>query len=182
MSFTTGGFGAGAAAAGLSCFGGAGAGAAAGGFSAAGGGLASSSAMMRRIDARISSIEGSWTFAGCVISDSKSSTPSHTLFYTRHDGMGRFRLRWPCDFIALTRLVPRTSTARSLRGSAPVAARFSSLAPNAGHESLCCLCKGYVRAINDCKQRASKPRLSKFRVAPLQAMCAAMSRIGLLVS
>ena len=38
-------------------------------------GLASSSAMMRRIDARISSIEGSWTFAGCVISDSTSSTP-----------------------------------------------------------------------------------------------------------
>jgi hypothetical protein len=31
--------------------------------------------MMRRIDARISSIEGSWTFAGCVISDSRSSTP-----------------------------------------------------------------------------------------------------------
>jgi hypothetical protein len=42
------------------------------GFSA--GGFASSSAMMRRIDARISSIEGSWTFAGCVISDSTSST------------------------------------------------------------------------------------------------------------
>ncbi len=37
-------------------------------------GLASSSAMMRRIDAKISSIEGSWTFAGCVISDSTSST------------------------------------------------------------------------------------------------------------
>jgi hypothetical protein len=31
--------------------------------------------MMRRIDAKISSIEGSWTFAGCVISDSTSSTP-----------------------------------------------------------------------------------------------------------
>jgi hypothetical protein len=30
---------------------------------------------MRRIDAKISSIEGSWTFAGCVISDSTSSTP-----------------------------------------------------------------------------------------------------------
>jgi hypothetical protein len=30
--------------------------------------------MMRRIDARISSIEGSWTFAGCDISDSTSST------------------------------------------------------------------------------------------------------------
>jgi hypothetical protein len=41
------------------------------GFSAAAG-FASSSAMMRRIDARISSIEGSWTFAGCVISDSTS--------------------------------------------------------------------------------------------------------------
>src|SRR5262249_32867092 len=37
-------------------------------------GLASSSAMMRRIDAQISSIEGSWPFAGCVISDSTSST------------------------------------------------------------------------------------------------------------
>src|SRR6202012_5976928 len=46
------------------------------------GGFASSSAMMRRIDAKISSIEGSWTFAGCVISDSTSSTPSHA-FYTR---------------------------------------------------------------------------------------------------
>ena len=40
--------------------------------------------MMRRIDAKISSIEGSWTFAGCVISDSTSSTPSHA-FYTKHD-------------------------------------------------------------------------------------------------
>jgi hypothetical protein len=37
---------------------------------------------MRRIDAKISSIEGSWTFAGCVISDSTSSTPSHA-FYTK---------------------------------------------------------------------------------------------------
>jgi hypothetical protein len=46
------------------------------GFSA---GLASSSAMMRRIDARISSIEGSWTFAGCVIPDSTSSTPFSVL-------------------------------------------------------------------------------------------------------
>jgi hypothetical protein len=37
--------------------------------------------MMRRMDAKISSMEGSWTFAGCVISDSTSSTPSHA-FYT----------------------------------------------------------------------------------------------------
>jgi hypothetical protein len=36
----------------------------------------SSSAMMRRIDARISSIEGSWTFAGCVMSNSTSSWSS----------------------------------------------------------------------------------------------------------
>ena len=61
------------------------------GFSAAAGasaaaGLASSSAMIRRIDARISSIEGSWTFAGCVISNSTSSTPS-PAFYTNRDGI-----------------------------------------------------------------------------------------------
>jgi hypothetical protein len=37
---------------------------------------------MRRIDARISSIEGSWTFAGCVISDS-TSKPSYL-----HQAMG----------------------------------------------------------------------------------------------
>jgi hypothetical protein len=40
--------------------------------------------MMRRMDAKISSMEGSWTFAGCVISDSTSSTPSHA-FYTNQD-------------------------------------------------------------------------------------------------
>jgi hypothetical protein len=45
------------------------------GLAAFSAGFASSSAMMRRIDARISSIEGSWTFAGCVMSDSTSSTP-----------------------------------------------------------------------------------------------------------
>jgi hypothetical protein len=69
MSVTS-GLAAGAAAAGFSGFAAAGL----GGFSAADG-FASSSAMMRRIDAKISSIEGSWTFAGCVISDSTSSTP-----------------------------------------------------------------------------------------------------------
>jgi hypothetical protein len=78
MSFITRALAAGAAAVGFSGFAGAAAGLA--GFSAAGG-FASSSAMMRRIDAKISSIEGSWTFAGCVISDSTSSTPSHA-FYT----------------------------------------------------------------------------------------------------
>jgi hypothetical protein len=67
--------------------------AAAAGLAVFSAGFASSSAMMRRIDARISSIEGSWTFAGCVISDSKSSTPSHALSYTKHHGIRRFRLR-----------------------------------------------------------------------------------------
>ncbi|WP_315730059.1 MULTISPECIES: hypothetical protein [unclassified Bradyrhizobium] len=77
--------------AGFSAFGG-GAAAAATGFSAADG-LASSSAMMRRIDARISSIEGSCTFAGCVISDSKSSTPSHASSYPKHRKIRRLRIQ-----------------------------------------------------------------------------------------
>jgi hypothetical protein len=75
ISFITGAFAAGGATAGFAVAAGA------AGFSAAAG-FASSSAMMRRIDAKISSIEGSWTFAGCVISDSTSSTPSHA-FYTK---------------------------------------------------------------------------------------------------
>jgi hypothetical protein len=64
------------------------------GFSGTGG-FASSSAMIRRIDARISSMEGSWTFAGCVISDSTSATPSRALFYTGHDRGCRFQMRTP---------------------------------------------------------------------------------------
>jgi hypothetical protein len=78
MSFIAGAFAAGAAASGFSGFVDAAEPAA---FSAMSG-LASSSAMMRRMDAKISSMEGSWTFAGCVISDSTSSTPSHA-FYTK---------------------------------------------------------------------------------------------------
>jgi hypothetical protein len=88
MSFIT-GLAAGAVAAGFSGFAGAGL----EGFSAAVG-FASSSAMMRRIDAKISSIEGSWTFAGCVISDSTSSTPSYA-FYTKQDRICRFRICRP---------------------------------------------------------------------------------------
>ncbi|BAR62336.1 hypothetical protein NK6_9194 [Bradyrhizobium diazoefficiens] len=88
-------------------FGGAAGAAAFSGFAvSAGGGLASSSAMMRRIEARISSIEGSVTFAGCVISDSTSSTPSHALFYTKHGRIGRFRNGRPDIFVAAGRLVP----------------------------------------------------------------------------
>jgi hypothetical protein len=87
------GFSTGLAAAGFStglAAAGGGAGGAAG-FSAAAGGFASSSAMMRRIEARISSIEGSWTFAGCVISDSRSSTRSHHVVLHQRDGICRFR-------------------------------------------------------------------------------------------
>jgi hypothetical protein len=47
--------------------------------------------MMRRIDAKISSIEGSWTFAGCVISDSTSSC----AFYTKPETICRFRICRP---------------------------------------------------------------------------------------
>src|SRR4051794_7361734 len=77
----------GAAGLGASVFGGSGffGASEAAGFSAFAG-LASSSAMIRRIDARISSIEGSWAFAGCVISDSTSSTPS-PAFYTYRDSI-----------------------------------------------------------------------------------------------
>jgi len=42
---------------------------------------------MRRIDARISSIEGSWTFAGCDISDSTSSTLFARVVLDQHDGI-----------------------------------------------------------------------------------------------
>jgi hypothetical protein len=67
-------------------------------------GLASSSAMMRRIDARISSIEGSWTFAGCVISDSTSK-----LSYTKPHEIRRFRMKRPEFFIARVRTCPQIS-------------------------------------------------------------------------
>src|SRR5258708_24900227 len=87
-SFMAGALAAGAATAGFAT-----AGAGPAGFSAAAG-LASSSAMMRRIDAKISSIEGSWTFAGCVSSDSTSSPPSHA-FYTKHDRSCAFRICRP---------------------------------------------------------------------------------------
>jgi hypothetical protein len=100
MSFIT-GFGAGAAGgaavtlSGFSDFTGAGV---LIGFSGAGG-LASSSAMMRRIDARISSIEGSWAFAGCVISHSTSSTPSNA-FYSKPREICRLRTYRPRIFIS----------------------------------------------------------------------------------
>jgi hypothetical protein len=81
------------------------------GFSAAAG-LASSSAMMRRIDARISSIEGSWTFAGCVISDSTSKP-----LYTKPRRIRRFRICGPGFSSPQARLVPRSSPPDASRGA-----------------------------------------------------------------
>jgi len=79
------GLGADAAARGGSLFG---VGAGAGSGLAAAAGLASSSEMIRLIDARISSIEGSCAFAGCVIADSTSSVflpgKPHTTVTNRH--------------------------------------------------------------------------------------------------
>jgi hypothetical protein len=80
------------------------------GFSVAAG-FASSSAMMRRIDARISSIEGSWTFAGCVISDSTSKP-----FYTKATKELLVPDMQAGIFIAQARLVPRSSPPAASRG------------------------------------------------------------------
>jgi hypothetical protein len=166
------GFGAGAAG-GFSAFAGGGGAAglpAATGLASATGGLASSSAMIRRIDARISSIEGSWTFAGCVISDSKSSTPSHALSYTKHDGICRFRLHALARFCLASLTCPQIKRGANHR-AAPLLLRASKRrgrVPHERHESLGCLRKGYVMAINVCKQRPVerfeiKPSLSRSR-------------------
>src|SRR5882757_4014842 len=114
MSAITAGLATGATAAGLSGFTGAGAGAAAGlaGFSATGG-FASSSAMMRRIDARISSIEGSWTFAGCVISDSTSSTPFARVVPNQAYGICQYRIRRPACSLRKPDLFPVQAPRRS---------------------------------------------------------------------
>ncbi len=124
------------------------------GFSAAAG-FASSSAMMRRIDARISSIEGSWTFAGCVISDSTSKP-----FYTKATKELPVPDMQAGIFIAQARLVPRSSPpAASRAGSrSPQSAprRASMTCKDAGHELLSSPQKRYVIATIDCKQSARR--------------------------
>jgi len=155
----TGGLTAGALAAGATGLSGfpcaAGAAAALAGFSAPGG-LASSSAMMRRIDARISSMEGSWTFAGCVISDSKSSTLSHVQLYTKRGWICRFRLSEARDFRRASLTCPQIKR-RGNRHAVPsllqdieTSRRSYERPPRIAllpH-------RGYVIGINDCKQRA----------------------------
>jgi hypothetical protein len=125
----------------------------------AGGGFASSSAMMRRIEARISSIEGSVTFAGCVISDSTSSTPSHALFYTKHGRIGRFRNGRPVIFVAAARLVPRSRLNVQRCAPAPALKHYAHDI-NAGPNRPASFWQGYVRDFDDCKQSTGRPRLS----------------------
>jgi hypothetical protein len=116
-------------------------------------GLASSSAMMRRIDARISSIEGSWTFAGCVISD---STSKFILHQTARDSAvpdeaaGIFHRSSPD-------LSPdQRSTGVSHAAPFALTATDQHRWTQTRCESFRCLWERYVRATIDCKQRASK--------------------------
>ena len=118
-------------------------------------GFASSSAMMRRMDAKISSMEGSWTFAGCVISDSTSSTPSHA-FYTNQDRICRFQICRLGFSSHKPDLSPDQAPLDRSQGPRPCAEHRSVAAKGCQtwRESLCCPQERYVRAIIDCKQRA----------------------------
>jgi hypothetical protein len=137
------------------------AGGGAAGFSAAAGGFASSSAMMRRIEARISSIEGSWTFAGCVISDSRSSTRSHhVVLHQARRGLPVLEVSGR-RFHRAARLVPRSSVARHNSREPPPFVLRQRNTRTAGnrrrlHESLRPPNKGYVMALNDCKQSTGR--------------------------
>jgi len=122
------------------------------GFSAVAG-FASSSAMIRRIDARISSIEGSWTFAGCVISDSTSSTLS-SAFYTKRGRKCRFGIGGFGFSSRQPHLSPdQASRDVSLIASLPGAPKRRATTGPKWRESLSCPRERYVRATNDCKQR-----------------------------
>src|SRR3954468_5214374 len=115
-----------------------------GGLAAFSAGFASSSAMMRRIDARISSIEGSWTFAGCVISDSTSST-SWLAFYTRRGRIGWLRICGGPTCPQFQRPVEARRANLKRRNAATSDPRANHFAPPS---------EGYVMATNDCKQWA----------------------------
>jgi hypothetical protein len=112
--------------------------------------------MMRRIDAKISSMDGSWTFAGWLISDSASSTPSHA-FYTKHDWIGRFRI---CGLGFSSRqpdLSPDQAPHDHHAGLRPCSGS-QSIATQIRRESLGCLAERYVRASNDCKNTPAQTR------------------------
>ena len=129
------------------------------------GGFASSSAMMRRIDAKISSIEGSWTFAGCVISDSTSSAPSFTPSASAFAGSG-YAGR---DFHRTSLTCPQIERrGTQCKGSRPCSGHRSITTRRCKMrgESPCSLRKRYVMAIIDCKQRAGfRTNWNSFRPA-----------------
>jgi hypothetical protein len=75
--------------------------------------------MMRRIEARISSIEGSWTLAACVISDSRSSTRSHHVVLHQRDGICRFQVRAAGDFTAQPHSSPDQASLDAICASPP---------------------------------------------------------------
>ena len=145
---------AGAAAAGFSGFARA-AGAAA--FSATGG-FASSSAMMRRIDAKISSIEGSWTFAGCVISELHIIN-ALAAFYTKQDGDLPVPDMQAGIYHRSSLTCPQIKASRNRREPCPCSGHPSVACPQKyqmRRESLCCLEQAYVRPTIDCKQRPAR--------------------------
>src|SRR2546423_4739549 len=115
--------------------------------------------MMRRIDARNPSIEGSWTFAGCVISDSTSST-LRLAFYIKRGGIGRVRI---CRHLTCPQLKCRWSDSP---GPA-LAHRLRNVAFTDGANRFAALQGGYVMATIDCKQRAAE---TAFRNRPVPAV------------
>ena len=117
-------------------------------FSAAAG-FASSSAMIRRINAKISSIEGSWTFAACVISDSTSSTPSSMRFTPSATGFAGSGCAGR-DFHRTSLTCPqlkRRSTHRA--GSRPCSGHRSVAAKDANTARIALLPPGKVRHGNN---------------------------------
>ena len=116
--------------------------------------LGSSSEIIRRIDARISSIEGSWTFAGCVISDS-TSKPS----YTKPRRIRRFRICRPGFSSPQARLVPRSTPPDSSRGADSPKTQPDNSAEDAKKAARIALLirERYVRGTIDCKRAPPRP-------------------------
>jgi hypothetical protein len=88
-------------------------------------------------------MEGSWTFAGCVISDSKSSTPSHAQLYTKRGGICRFRFCEAHDFRRTSLTCPQIKR-RGNRRAVPSLLKdieTSRKDYERRRESLCCLAK-----------------------------------------
>jgi hypothetical protein len=95
--------------------------------------------MMRRIDARISSIEGSWTFAGCVISDSTPSTPHMRFTPSRKGFAGSGYAGW--DFHRTGPTCPQIKRRPTHRAGFCPSSGYRTVAAQAAkrRESLCCL-------------------------------------------